>query len=111
MIDHLLTSNNPNERPERNLQEQHTLPRRIDLRTVAFGDAKLRLFAKLQKRRASSPTRPRSVLYPADEEQSLPYQTLIHDSGWLFRLYCFPYWFEPIVSFVFLRDLEDFQKQ
>ena len=84
----MFTSDNLNERSRRNSQERYFSPKRIDLRKVAFGDAKPRPFAKSQKRRVSLPTHPNSVSYPANGEQSLPQpsQPSINDSGWLFHL-------------------------
>jgi hypothetical protein len=73
----MFTSDYLNERSMRKPQEErYTSPKRIDLRKVAFGDAKLKPFARFQKRRASSAY-----------EQSLPQpsQPSIHDSGWLFH--------------------------
>ena len=83
--DHMLTSDNLNELSKRNSQERSTSPKRIDLRKVTFGDAKLRPFAKSQRRRVSLPTH---TSYPGNEEQRLPQpsQPSIHDSGWLFNL-------------------------
>jgi hypothetical protein len=85
----MLTSVNLNELSKRHPQERYTSPKRIDLRQVAFEDAKLRPFAKPQRRRVSLPTHTRSVSYSANEEQSLlqPSQPSIHDSaGRLFHL-------------------------
>ena len=85
----MFTSDNLNELSKRNSQGYtSTPPKRIDLRKVAFGDAKLRPFAKSQKRKVSLPTRTRSVSYPGNEDQRLPQpsQPSIHDSGWLFHL-------------------------
>ena len=81
----MLTSDNLNELSKRNSQERSTSPKRIDLRKVTFGDAKLRPFAKSQRRRVSLPTH---TSYPGNEEQRLPQpsQPSIHDSGWLFNL-------------------------
>ena len=83
----MFTSDNLNEPSQRDRQERYISPKRIDLRKVAIGDAKLRQLGKSQMRRVSLPTRTRSISYPAYEEQSLPRpsQPSIHDSGWLFH--------------------------
>ena len=109
----MFSSDNLNERSKRNPQERYTPPKRIDLRKVAFGDAKLRPFSKTQRRRASSPIHARSVSYPAYEEQCLPQpsQPSIHDSGWPFHLEGYlvlSMLVQTNFVFVFLRDLKDF---
>lgn len=85
----MFTSDNLNELSTRNSQDLYTSSKRIDLRKVTFGEAKLRPFTMSSKRRVSLPTHTRPVSYPANEEQSLPQpsQPSIHDTpGWLFTL-------------------------